>query len=179
MRVSVSWLREYVDLPVDLPTEDLEQALVDLGIEVESVVDLRRTVTGPLVVGEVREIEELTGFKKPIRHCLVDVGTANGTGEPQEIVCGARNFAPGDRVVVILPGGVLPGNFAIGARKTYGRTSAGMICSAQELGLGDDHSGIIVLPPDTPARPGDDARPVVGLDDVVVELEITPTGGTR
>ncbi|WP_431923019.1 phenylalanine--tRNA ligase subunit beta [Micromonospora wenchangensis] len=177
MRVSVSWLREYVELPVDLPTEDLEQALVDLGIEVESVVDLRRTVTGPLVVGEVREIEELTGFKKPIRHCLVDVGAANGTGELQQIVCGARNFAPGDKVVVILPGGVLPGDFTIGARKTYGRMSAGMICSAMELGLGDDHSGIIVLPADTPARPGDDARPVVGLDDVVVELEITPDRG--
>lgn len=177
MRVSVSWLREYVDLPADLPTDDLEQALVDLGIEVESVEDLRETVTGQLVVGEVREIEELTGFKKPIRFCRVDVGDANGTGEPQEIVCGARNFAPGDRVVVILPGGVLPGGFAIGARKTYGRNSNGMICSARELGLGDDHDGIIVLPEDTPAKPGDDARPVVGLDDVVVELEITPDRG--
>ncbi|PWU50007.1 phenylalanine--tRNA ligase subunit beta [Micromonospora sp. S4605] len=177
MRVSVSWLREYVDLPADLPTGDLEQALVDLGIEVESVVDLRETVTGPLVVGEVREIEELTGFKKPIRFCRVDVGDANGTGEPQEIVCGATNFAPGDRVVVILPGGVLPGGFAIGARKTYGRNSNGMICSARELGLGDDHSGILVLPPDSPAKPGDDARPVVGLDDVVVEVEITPDRG--
>ncbi|MGW5671386.1 phenylalanine--tRNA ligase subunit beta [Micromonospora sp. NPDC003776] len=177
MRVSVSWLREYVDLPADLPAGDLEQALVDLGIEVESIVDLRETVTGPLVVGEVLEIEELTGFKKPIRFCKVDVGAANGTGEPQEIVCGATNFAPGDRVVVILPGGVLPGNFAIGARKTYGRNSNGMICSARELGLGDDHSGIIVLPEDTPAKPGDDARPVVGLDDVVVELEITPDRG--
>ncbi|MEV0726092.1 phenylalanine--tRNA ligase subunit beta [Micromonospora purpureochromogenes] len=177
MRVSVSWLREYVDLPADLPTGDLEQALVDLGIEVDSVVDLRETVTGALVVGEVLEIEELTGFKKPIRFCRVDVGGANGTGEPQEIVCGARNFAQGDRVVVILPGGVLPGDFVIGARKTYGRNSAGMICSAKELGLGDDHSGIIVLPPDTPAKPGDDARPVVGLDDVVVELDITPDRG--
>ncbi|MFI7069754.1 phenylalanine--tRNA ligase subunit beta [Micromonospora sediminicola] len=177
MRVSVSWLREYVDLPTDLPTGDLEQALVDLGIEVESIVDLRESVTGPLVVGEVLEIEELTGFKKPIRFCRVDVGAANGTGEPQEIVCGARNFAQGDRVVVILPGGVLPGNFAIGARKTYGRNSHGMICSAQELGLGDDHSGIIVLPEDVKAQPGDDARPIVGLDDVVVEMEITPDRG--
>ncbi|MFE0593616.1 phenylalanine--tRNA ligase subunit beta [Micromonospora echinospora] len=177
MRVSVSWLREYVDLPADLDPADLERALVDLGIEVESLVDLRATVTGPLVVGEVREIEELTGFKKPIRFCLVDVGDANGTGELQEIVCGARNFAPGDRVVVILPGGVLPGNFAIGARKTYGRNSHGMICSAKELGLGDDHSGIIVLGGDNPAKPGDDARPVVGLDDVVVEVEITPDRG--
>ncbi len=177
MRVSVSWLREYVDLPADLDPADLERALVDLGIEVESLVDLRATVTGPLVVGEVREIEELTGFKKPIRFCRVDVGEANGTGELQEIVCGARNFAPGDRVVVILPGGVLPGNFAIGARKTYGRNSHGMICSAKELGLGDDHSGIIVLGGDNPAKPGDDARPVVGLDDVVVEVEITPDRG--
>ncbi|MEU4570651.1 phenylalanine--tRNA ligase subunit beta [Micromonospora sp. NPDC023956] len=177
MRVSVSWLREYVDLPADLEPADLERALVDLGIEVESLVDLRATVTGPLVVGEVREIEELTGFKKPIRFCLVDVGQANGTGELQEIVCGARNFAPGDRVVVILPGGVLPGDFVIGARKTYGRNSRGMICSAKELGLGDDHSGIIVLGGENPAKPGDDARPVVGLDDVVVELEITPDRG--
>ncbi|MEV4628747.1 phenylalanine--tRNA ligase subunit beta [Micromonospora sp. NPDC049523] len=177
MRVAISWLREHVDLPVDLSTEDLERALVNLGLEVESMVDLRTTVTGSLVVGEVREIEELTGFKKPIRFCRVDVGTANGTGELQEIVCGATNFAPGDRVVVILPGGVLPGGFAIGARKTYGHNSNGMICSVKELGLGDDHAGILVLSPDTAVKPGDDARPVVGLDDVVVELEITPDRG--
>ncbi|MEU4680534.1 phenylalanine--tRNA ligase subunit beta [Micromonospora sp. NPDC023737] len=177
MRVSVSWLREYVDLPADLSTGDLTQALVDLGIEVDSVTDLRENVTGSLVVGEVLEIEELTGFKKPIRFVRVDVGAANGTGEPQEIVCGARNFAPGDRVVVILPGGVLPGGFAIGSRKTYGRVSNGMICSVRELGIGDDHDGILVLPKESPAKPGDDARPVVGLDEVVLELEITPDRG--
>ncbi|MEU6206506.1 phenylalanine--tRNA ligase subunit beta [Micromonospora musae] len=177
MRVSVSWLREYVDLPADLSTDDLTQALVGLGIEVDSVADLRENVTGSLVVGEVLEIEELTGFKKPIRFVRVDVGAANGTGEPQEIVCGARNFAPGDRVVVILPGGVLPGGFAIGARKTYGRNSNGMICSVRELGLGDDHEGILVLPEESPAKPGDDARPVVGLDEIVLELEITPDRG--
>jgi phenylalanyl-tRNA synthetase beta chain len=177
MRVSLSWLREYVDLPATLSADELARALVNLGLEVESIVDLAATVTGQLVVGEVREIEELTGFKKPIRFCRVDVGDANGTGEPQEIVCGATNFTVGDRVVVILPGGVLPGGFAIGARKTYGRMSAGMICSARELGLGEDHSGILVLPADGAAKPGDDARPVVGLDDVVVELEITPDRG--
>ncbi|MEO3747535.1 phenylalanine--tRNA ligase subunit beta [Plantactinospora sp. B5E13] len=177
MRIPVSWLREHVELPPELSPEELDRALVNLGIEVESIVDLRNTVTGPLVVGEVLEIEELTGFKKPIRFCRVDVGAANGTGEPQEIVCGATNFAPGDRVVVILPGGVLPGDFAISARKTYGRNSNGMICSVRELGLGDDHEGILVLPEDVPAKPGDDARPVVGLDDVVVEVEITPDRG--
>jgi phenylalanyl-tRNA synthetase beta chain len=177
MRVAISWLREHVDLPVDLGADDLERALVTLGLEVESVVDLRDAVTGSLVVGEVREVEELTGFKKPIRFCRVDVGAANGTGELQEIVCGATNFGPGDRVVVILPGGVLPGGFAIGARRTYGHNSNGMICSARELGLGDDHSGILVLPEGSGARPGDDARPVIGLDDVLVELEITPDRG--
>ncbi|MDG4788159.1 phenylalanine--tRNA ligase subunit beta [Micromonospora sp. WMMD1102] len=177
MRIPVSWLREHVELPAELGPDELEQALVSLGIEVESIVDLRGTVTGPLVVGEVLEIEELTGFKKPIRFCRVDVGAANGTGEPQEIVCGATNFAAGDRVVVILPGGVLPGGFSIGARKTYGRNSNGMICSVRELGIGDDHAGILVLPEDVPAKPGDDARPVVGLDDVVVEVEITPDRG--
>jgi len=92
-------MREYVDLP-HLAPADLEQALVGLGLEVESIVDLSTTVRGQLVVGQVLDIEELTGFKKPIRFCRVDVGAANGTGEPQEIVCGATNFAPGDRVVV-------------------------------------------------------------------------------
>jgi phenylalanyl-tRNA synthetase beta chain len=177
VRVGVSWLRELVDLPAGVTPADLERALVDLGIEVESVTDLAATVTGPLVVGRVLEIEELTGFKKPIRFCRVDVGDANGTGAPQEVICGATNFAVGDLVVVILPGGVLPGNFEVGSRKTYGRVSHGMICSVRELGLGEDHTGILVLPADTPAPPGADARPVVGLDDVVLELEITPDRG--
>ena len=173
MRVPVSWLREYVELPADLGLDGLEKALVRVGLEVEDIHDLRATVTGPLVVGRVRSIEELTGFKKPIRYCLVDVGNQ----EPQGVVCGATNFAAGDLVVVALPGAVLPGGFEIAARTTYGHVSNGMICSARELGLGDDHSGIIVLPPDTPAALGADARPVVGLDEVVVELAVTPDRG--
>jgi phenylalanyl-tRNA synthetase beta chain len=173
MKLALSWLREFVELPAGLTADDLETALVDLGIEVESIADLAASVTGGLVVGRVLEIEELTEFKKPIRFCRVDVGNP----EPQEIVCGARNFSVGDLVVVILPGGELPGGFRIGARKTYGRNSNGMICSAAELGLSGDHSGIIVLPADLAAAPGDDARPVVGLDDVVLELEITPDRG--
>ena len=172
MKMSLSWLREYVELPAGLTAEELDDALTSLGLEVESIVDQAATVKGDLVVGRVLSIEELTGFKKPIRFCLVDVGR----DAPQEIVCGARNFAEGDLVAVILPGGELPGGFRIGARKTYGRNSHGMICSAAELGLGADHSGIIVLPPGS-AIPGADARPAVGLDDVVVEVEITPDRG--
>ncbi|MFI7599771.1 phenylalanine--tRNA ligase subunit beta [Actinoplanes sp. NPDC049681] len=172
MKLSLSWLREYVELPAAVDAAELERKLVDLGIEVESIVDQAATIKGDLVVGRVLEIEELTGFKKPIRFCRVDVGNP----APQEIVCGARNFAVGDLVVVILPGGELPGGFTIGARKTYGRQSNGMICSAAELGLSGDHDGIIVLPPDS-HTPGTDARPVVGLDDVIVEVEITPDRG--
>ena len=95
--------------------------------------------------GRVLEIEELTGLKKPIRFCLVDVGSDNGDDGPRGIICGARNFAVGDLVVVALPGAVLPGGFAIAARKTYGHVSDGMICSARELGIGSDHAGILVL----------------------------------
>jgi len=177
MRVSVSWLREYVDLPADLTAEQLEDALTNLGIEVESIVDQGATVRGTLAVGKVLTIEELTGFKKPIRFCTVDVGKANGTGDPQEIICGARNFVEGDLVVVILPGGVLPGGFQIGARKTYGRMSNGMICSGRELGVSDDHSGILVIDPATGAQPGEDARPYVGLNDIIVHVEPTPDRG--
>src|SRR4029077_11388236 len=131
--------------------------------EVEELDRLER-VTGaiehPLVVGRVAEITELTEFKNPIRCGKVDVGSP----ELQEIVCGARNFAVGDLVVVVLPGGVLPGGFEISARKTYGHVSAGMICSAKELGLGEDHAGIIVLPADA-GQPGDDAFAYLHLRD--------------
>jgi phenylalanyl-tRNA synthetase beta chain len=177
VRVPLSWLRENVSLPAGLDLGDLEKALVRVGLEVEAVHDLRASVTGPLVVGRVRSIEELTGFKKPIRYCVVDVGSGAGgaaSGGERGIVCGATNFAEGDLVVVALPGAVLPGGFEIAARSTYGHVSDGMICSARELGLGDDHTGIIVLPADTPAQPGADGRPVVGLDEVVIELAVTP-----
>jgi phenylalanyl-tRNA synthetase beta chain len=170
MRVLVSWLREYVDVPADAAV--LEEALVRLGIEVEDVVDLSSTVDGPLVVGRVVSIEELTEFKKPIRYCRVDVGE----GEPRGIICGARNFAEGDLVVVALPGAVLPGGFEIAARKTYDHVSDGMIASGRELGISDEHAGIIVLPPGS-ARPGAPARPVVGLDDIMLDLEITSDRG--
>ncbi|MEU4083598.1 phenylalanine--tRNA ligase subunit beta [Streptomyces aureus] len=176
MRVPLSWLREYVDLPATETGRDVQAKLISAGLEVERVEQLGADLKGPLVVGQVLTIEELEGFKKPIRFCTVDVGTANGTGEPQEIVCGARNFAVGDKVVVVLPGAVLPGDFAIAARKTYGRTSHGMICSGDELGMGDDGSGgIIVLPPEM--EPGTDAIELLQLVDEVLDIAVTPDRG--
>ncbi|KPI01102.1 phenylalanine--tRNA ligase subunit beta [Streptomyces mirabilis] len=176
MRVPLSWLREYVDLPATETGRDVQAKLISAGLEVETVEQLGADLKGPLVVGQVRSIEELEGFKKPIRFCLVDVGTANGTGELQEIVCGARNFAVGDKVVVVLPGAVLPGNFAIAARQTYGKTSHGMICSGDELGMGDDGSGgIIVLPPEVEVAT--DAIELLQLVDEVLDIAVTPDRG--
>lgn len=174
MRIPYSWLRETLIAGAPgfgITADELEQALLRIGHEVEGVHTLG-PVTGPFKVGRVVEIEELTEFKKPIRACRVEVGEA----EPRDIVCGATNFVVGDLVVVALPGAVLPGDFAIASRKTYGRTSDGMICSASEIRLSTDHSGILVLPAGT-AEPGADAATVLGLDDVVYELAITPDRG--
>ncbi|MEV6176590.1 phenylalanine--tRNA ligase subunit beta [Streptomyces sp. NPDC052015] len=176
MRVPLSWLREYVDLPATETGRDVQAKLISAGLEVETVEHLGADLKGPLVVGQVLTIEELEGFKKPIRFCTVDVGQANGTGEPQEIVCGARNFSAGDKVVVVLPGATLPGGFSISARKTYGKTSHGMICSSDELGMGDDGSkGIIVLPPETEV--GKDAIELLELVDEVLDIAVTANRG--
>src|SRR3982751_4151238 len=174
MRVPIGWLAEHVDVPAGTTVEDLDAAFVRLGLEVEEV-HRPAEVTGPLVVGRVLEIEELTGFKKPIRYCRVDVGET----EPRGIVCGATNFAVGDAVVVALPGAVLPGGFEIAARTTYDHVSDGMICSVRELGVGEDHAGILVLGGDGAdvPPPGTPAASLAGLDDVVIELAVTPDRG--
>jgi phenylalanyl-tRNA synthetase beta chain len=174
MRLPYSWLRDVVSAGApgwDVSPDELEQTLIRIGHEVEEVIPVG-PVTGPLTIGRVTEVEELTEFKKPIRAVKADVGEA----EPRDIVCGATNFRVGDLVVVALPGTVLPGDFTIATRKTYGRTSDGMICSTAELHLGTDHSGILVLPPGT-ADPGAPAADVLGLDDVVFHLAITPDRG--
>ena len=175
MRVPLSWLADHVaSVPSDV--DAVADAFVRVGLEVEEIHGTP-DVTGPLTVGRVAEIEELTGFKKPIRYCQVEFGPGpDGTPVRRGIVCGARNFAVGDLIVAALPGAVLPGPFPIAARKTYDHVSDGMIASAKELGLGADHSGILVLPPGS-AEPGDDALPVLGLDDPVIELAITPDRG--
>jgi phenylalanyl-tRNA synthetase beta chain len=174
MKAPVTWIRDYVDLPDGVTTEQLAARLTALGLKLEAIHRAGADMRGPLVVGRVLTVQpEPQKNGKTINWCTVDVGDANGTGEPQGIVCGAHNFAPGDLVVVVLPGGVLPGGFEISARKTYGHVSAGMICSARELGIGDDHAGIIVLPADA-GRPGDDAFAVLGLDEETIEFEINP-----
>ncbi|GAA1933663.1 phenylalanine--tRNA ligase subunit beta [Microbacterium aoyamense] len=175
MRVPLSWLREYVEVPVDAAPEDVLEALVRVGFEEEDVH--RFELEGPIVVGEVVEFTpEPQSNGKTIRWCQVDVGPEHGG--VRGIVCGADNFFAGDKVVVTLPGAVLPGPFPIAARKTYGHVSDGMIASAKELGLGDEHSGIlrlVELGVDAPV--GTDAIALLGLDDVAIDINVTPDRG--
>jgi phenylalanyl-tRNA synthetase beta chain len=172
MRVPLSWLREYVDLPASVTGQAVADRLLRAGLEVESVDQVGADVSGPLVVGRVREIDQFVASNgKTIRWCRVDVGEA----EPRGIICGAVNFGEGDHVVVSLPGAVLPGGFHIGARKAYGRMSDGMICSARELGLGEDHTGILVLP--RHSRLGADAIELLELRDEVIDIAVTPDRG--
>jgi phenylalanyl-tRNA synthetase beta chain len=169
MKVPLSWLREFVDLP-PVTAHEVADRLTAAGLKLESISSYGHEIKN-VVVGQVLAIEELKEFKKPNRHSRVEVGEAT----PREIVCGAVNFAVGDVVPVALPGAVLPGGFEIGSRKTYGRLSDGMICSEAELGIADSSPGILVLPPDTTI--GADVVELLGLRDDVLELEITPDCG--
>ncbi|MGH3329010.1 MAG: phenylalanine--tRNA ligase subunit beta, partial [Streptomycetales bacterium] len=172
MRVPLSWLREYVELPAGEGGRAVAARLIRVGLEVETVEELGADLSGPLVVGEVLEMEQLTGYRKPIRWVWVRTGLE---AQPRGVICGATNFDVGDKVVVAVPGAVLPGGFEITARKTYGRMSDGMICSERELGLGDDHTGIIVLPPD--CELGADAVELLRLRDEVLEIAVSPDRG--
>jgi phenylalanyl-tRNA synthetase beta chain len=173
MRAPVSWLAERVDLPAALTARELGDALIRVGLEVERVESAADALTGPIVVGRMLEFDaQRQKNGKTIRWCQVDVGEE----EPRGIVCGAGNFGPGDLVVVSLPGAVLPGGFTIAARKTYGHLSDGMLCSTRELGIGQDHDGILVLPAGS-ARPGADALAALGLRDAVLDIAITPDRG--
>jgi phenylalanyl-tRNA synthetase beta chain len=182
MRVPLSWLAEYVDLVPGTTPEDVHAALVKVGLEEEDIH--RSELSGPIVVGEVLEfVEEPQSNGKTIRWCQVRVApdgpsTGSGTDAVHGIVCGARNFFVGDKVVVTLPGSVLPGPFPIAARKTYGHVSDGMIASARELGLGDEHDGILRLSElGLDAEVGTDAIALLHLDDSAVEINVTPDRG--
>jgi phenylalanyl-tRNA synthetase beta chain len=180
MRVPLSWLREYAPLPEPVDVTEVSRRLTAAGLEVESVEPAGHDIRG-VVVAQVLSVEELSGplnLKKPIRYCRVAVSESQLAGPPEEasgVICGATNFAVGDRVALALPGAVLPGGFEIGARKTYGHVSEGMICSARELALGEDHTGILVLPPDAPL--GADFVSYANLRDEVLEIAVTPDRG--
>src|SRR5215472_14439762 len=160
MLVPLSWLLEYVALPEPVDVGEVARRLTAIGLEIESVERAGHDIAG-VVIARVLEIEELTGYKKPIRYCRVTTGTSD-----RQVICGAVNFAVGDLVPFAAPGAMLAGGFEIGVSKRYGRVSDGMICSAAELGIGDDHSGILVLPDDAPL--GADFVGYAGLRDVVL-----------
>jgi phenylalanyl-tRNA synthetase beta chain len=177
MRVPVSWLREYAPIPAPYDALEVGRRLTQAGLEVEAVEQVGHDVRG-VITAQVIAIEELTGFKKPIRYCRVAVSDAELAAEPETltgVICGAVNFSPGDRVAFATVGAQLPGGFEITAAKKYGRVSQGMICAVDELGIGEDHSGILVLPPDTPL--GVDFTEYAGLRDDVLEITVTPDRG--
>jgi phenylalanyl-tRNA synthetase beta chain len=182
MRVPLSWLAEYVDVAPGTTPEDVHAALVKVGLEEEDIH--RFEISGPVVVGQVLEFTpEPQKNGKTINWCQVRVApegqrAADGEGDVRGIVCGAHNFVAGDKVVVTLPGALLPGPFPIAARKTYGHVSDGMIASARELGLGDEHNGILRLGElGLDPEVGTDAIALLGLDDSAVEVNVTPDRG--
>ena len=129
MRAPLSWIKEFVDIPSSVTAEQISDGLIRVGFEVEEIIKQGADLTGPLVFAKVLSIEELTDFKKPVRY----VGLDCGEKETRYVICGATNFVVGDLIVAALPGAVLPGDFAIGARETYGKISNGMISSARHV----------------------------------------------
>jgi phenylalanyl-tRNA synthetase beta chain len=187
--VDIDWLSDHVELKKDLSYEQLAADLVRVGLEEEMIH--RSSVTGPIVVGYVVDASpESQKNGKTINWCHVDVGDEyndvdeQGNRVPRGIVCGAPNMAAGEKVVVTLPGAVLPGDFRIEPRKTYGHVSDGMCASERELGIGDSHDGIILLREHgfTEAeyealKPGDDAISLLHLNNPILEINITPDRG--
>ena len=172
MRAPLSWLNEFVEIPKSLSADDIAQGLVRVGFEVEEIIEQGKEVQGSLVFAEVLSIEEITEFKKPIRY----VGLDCGEKQTRFVICGATNFDVGDIVVVALPGAVLPGDFQIAARETYGKTSNGMICSSKELGLSDDHAGIMAFSK-SQVSIKDDVRQALLIDDVIFDIAVNPDRG--
>ena len=163
MRAPLSWIREFT--PADATVDELVAALNQLGLEVEAVEEPGREVVGV----RVARILEVMAHPDADRIQLADVEYGDGT---TRVVCGAWNIEPGQLVPFAPAGARLPGGLTLERRTIRGQTSDGMLCSPRELGLGDDHEGILIL--DTDAEPGTDVRALLGLDDVVFDLSITP-----
>ena len=163
MRAPLSWIRDFA--PVDAPVDEIVTALNQLGLEVDAVEEPGREVLG------VRAARILDVLAHPNADKLQLADVDFGDGQTR-VVCGAPNIAPGMVVPFAPSGATLPGGFTLERRKIRGEVSDGMLCSAKELGLGDDHSGILVL--DDATELGSDVRAVLGLDDVIFELAITP-----
>ncbi|GAB4255918.1 MAG: phenylalanine--tRNA ligase subunit beta [Deferrisomatales bacterium] len=163
MRVSLNWLRSYVD--VDLAPEDLAHRLTMAGLEVSSLEPLGEGID-EVVVGQVAEVGPHPNADR-LKLCRVTDGS-----DTYEIVCGASNMAPGDKVALARVGTRLPGGVKIKKSKIRGQTSWGMMCSERELALGEDHSGILILPPDAPL--GAPVTEVLDLPDWILEVDLTP-----
>ena len=172
MRAPLSWLKEFVEIPNLISADQISDALIRVGFEVEEIIQEGAGLTGPLKFGKVLTIEEITEFKKPIRY----VGLDCGEKETRYVICGATNFEVGDIIVAALPGAVLPGDFHIAARDTYGKTSNGMICSSRELGIGEDHSGIMVFA-EGDVEIGSDAIAALEINDVIFDIAVNPDRG--
>lgn len=171
MKITLSWLNDYVDVS-DLTPAQVAQAFTDIGLEIEGMKSLA-SVSPEVVVGKV-----VTAEKHPnadtLRVCKVDIGA----GEPLDIVCGAPNARAGIHVCVATVGAVLPGDFKIKKSKIRGETSNGMLCSGQELGLSSDHDGIIELKEPTGGfKLGLGVGKMLGLDDTILEVNVTPNRG--
>jgi phenylalanyl-tRNA synthetase beta chain len=166
MRVPLSWLADHVD--VDVPAATLAEKLTFAGVEIETIHRVGDDLAGILTA----RVLEVTPHPDADRLVLVRIDAG---GEERLVVCGARNFAPGDVVPWAAPGAKLPGGVEIGRRKVRGALSDGMLASARELGVFDDHSGILVLPPDTPV--GVDVVEAVELRDTVLDVKTAPNRG--
>ncbi len=164
MKISLSWLREFVDL--DESVDDLRSILDDLGLVVEGVEYVGEGLED-VVVARVDEIRAIEGADR-VRLVIVDAGQG-----PLEIVCGATNFEVGNFVPLAPVGAVLPGGFAIGERKMRGVTSHGMLCSSRELGLDEDHQGLMILDELTTPKIGEGLLDALSLtSDVVFDISV-------
>jgi phenylalanyl-tRNA synthetase beta chain len=164
VKAPLSWLRDFA--PIEGKPLELADRLNEIGLIVEGITAPGRDISG------VRTVKVLAVEKHPDADRLALVDVDPGDGNAVRVVCGAHNYVVGDVVPWAPPGAELPGGFKLERRRIRGQFSDGMLCAPDELGLSDDHSGIMILPPDTPL--GEDLRTVLSLDDIVFDLEITP-----